>query len=148
MISRFVFFIYISFSLSSCFVRKEKPEDVLRNFIGQQFSGNISKNYLLKKTMGDLYKEYNEISDDTFRKIYIDTKYKKRKFKIHFKRCNKNKCYITYSINYTIIKSRAGEAEVEVKKIATLMKVGESLWKISNITNIKTYLEPEQIIVK
>jgi hypothetical protein len=120
----------------------------LKNFIGQQFSGNISKDYLLKKTTGDLYKEYNKISGDTFKKIYIDTKYKKRRFKIHFKKCNKKKCSITYSINYTIINHKAGETVVEIKKIATLIKAAESLWKISNITNIKTYLEPEQIIVK
>jgi len=45
------------------------------------------------------------------------------------------------------VKKGAG-TEVEIKKMATLLKNEKDIWKISNITNIKTYYEPSEIIVK
>ena len=148
MMVRVIVLLIFSQLLTSCFVSKDGPEGTLKGFIARQFSGNVSKSEILGDTTGALYNEYNNMSDELFDKIYKSNKYKKGKINIHFKKCNENRCSITYSINYTMgIKKGAG-TEVEIKKMATLLKNEKDIWKISNIMNIKTYYEPSEIIVK
>ena len=148
MIIRLVLIFIFSQLLVSCFVSKDGPEGTLKGFIARQFSGKVNKNEILKKTTGILYDEYNNMSDELFERIYKSKEYKKRKLNIHFKKCNKDKCSITYSINYTMSMKKGVDTEVEIKKMATLLKSEKDIWKISNITNIKTYYEPSEIIVK
>ena len=58
------------------------PEAVLRDFIHKQFNGKLTREDVLKKTTGELFKEYSKMTDDTFRDLFLQKKLTQKKLKI------------------------------------------------------------------
>lgn len=142
--SMILFFIFFSF-FSSCSSRKN-PEEVLRNYVNYRFSGHQDKDYILKQTTGPLYDSINLQNDEDFEKFCMDVKnYRKKKFSINIQECSETHCSITYVIKYNVIKDKIKAYSIDVKKIAEL-ELEDNKWKISDVSNIKTYIDSKQQI--
>lgn len=72
---------------------------------------------------------------------------KKADTKIINSKCESSKCIVTFIVDYTYQFKEEGTKSYknEVKKIAEVEKV-DGDWKISNVTNLKTYIEAQEPI--
>ena len=129
----------------SCTGRDTGPEGTLREYISYRFSKNQNKTKLLKKTTGELYQDLNSLSEEVLNALVDVRKYRRGSLKINLKKCSENLCHITYTLK--IIKKKDGrpDFEIEVKKIARLEREEEE-WKISKISELKSYFETEKTI--
>lgn len=80
------------------------------------------------------------MNDKEFDHFTKNIKYKKKKFKVILKKCNDSRCFITYILTYAQPLPNNPDFEIEVKKIAEL-KNQEGLWRITNVNNVKSYIE-------
>ena len=120
--------------------KSESPEEKLQEFVDYRFQTNQSKDKLLSYLTGKLHSAIESMSEEEFGKFIENLKYKKKKFKIVLKKCSDEKCFITYVLSYTQPVPKNPDFEVEVKKIAEMERV-EDQWKISNVSNVKSYIE-------
>ena len=123
----------------------------------------------LKLALLDLKQKKNSerVEDrEDFSNFIHTNKLLKRSFKILFKKCEKvvyeqsgkdkikngmekDICYITYTVGFDRYDKRLDEDNakrnylIEVKKIATLEKISNK-WMISDINNIKTYIDSKK----
>lgn len=134
-----VLFIVLSIVFLSC-SKKEDPESVLMDYINYRFSSNQNKNFLLENTTGVLRDRIESMSDKEFQEFIDMTKYKKGKFKVLLKKCTEEKCFITYALKYIHFIKGKKAYEIEVKKIAEILKTDQK-WRISNINNLKSYVD-------
>ena len=123
----------------SCTKSGSSPEAALRKYINYRFSSGQSKNELLNRTTGELNKVLDSFSEEQLNQIVNSNQYKKRKLKINLKNCSPQKCHITYTLAFSKVKTKAKEFDIDVKKIATIILV-DGKWKISDISDIKTYV--------
>ncbi len=123
--------------LISCTKRADNPEQVLRDFIEIRFKNSQDIGTLLTYATGDFKTSLETMTD---RDIEFFTKHglKKRKLEITNSICQESTCSITYIISLDEYNGDTLQNSSELKKIAKLELVGED-WKISDITNIKTY---------
>ena len=133
--------------LTSCLGPENNPEVVLRDFIQKQFNGKLTRQDVLKRTTGELFEEYSNMTDETFDSLFLQKKLVKKKVKVSFKKCSALKCSITFSIAYDVYESKNIKNVVETKKIASLLK-DNSGWKIEKIVNLKSYFENSPIKIK
>ena len=68
---KLILFIVFSFALSSCLGPENNPEAVLRDFIQKQFDGKLTRKDVLKRTTGELFKEYSKMTDETFKNLSL-----------------------------------------------------------------------------
>lgn len=128
---------------ASCQSKQESPEAVLEKYVEGRFSESGSKDDLLKLTSGALYAQINEMSPDEFAKFVGLNGIKRGKFKVLNKKCKEDKCFITYFLSYRDSSDKPAEfAEVEVKKIAEI-ELEDKRWKISDISNLKTFINSQ-----
>ena len=143
-----ILFIVFSFVFSSCLGPENNPEAVLRDFIQKQFDGKLTRKDVLKRTTGELFKEYSKMTDETFKNLFLKKRLVKKKVKINFKKCSDLRCSITFSIAYDAYENKEIKNMVETKKIASLLKDNKDVWKIEKIVNLKTYFENSPIKVR
>ncbi len=131
------------FCFCSC-DRVQTPEGTLENFVRLRFSGESNRPKLLNYLSGALHDHITRMSDEDFERFTDSSKIKESRFTIDLKKCEEDKCYITYTISYTLRESKTVSHGAEVKKIAELLKT-EEIWRINSISNVKSYIEAEGI---
>ena len=129
----------------ACAKKDIGPEDTLRDYIRYRFSKNQDKETLLKKTTGELYEDLNALDEKTLNALVNVETYRRGSLRINLKKCKPTRCYITYTLAITKRKDGKKDFEIEVKKIAQIEREGE-VWKISKITELKSYFGAEKPI--
>ncbi len=132
--------ILLTLFIYSCDKGPTSPEGLLKMYVQDITSKKLDRDYFNKYTTGKLLETITALDDDEFSN-YVDlSKIKNPRLKISNKNCAGNECVLTYFVKYDVNKGDNKQFESEIKKIATLVKEGES-WKISEVTNVKTYHE-------
>ncbi|MBL6988211.1 MAG: hypothetical protein ISR65_00445 [Bacteriovoracaceae bacterium] len=122
------------------------PEGVLNKYINYRFSKDQDRDKLLAMTSGQLNKQLLEKDEAAFEEFAQGVRdLKKKKFSIILKKCDEQKCYITYLISYDVIKEGSKKYNVEVKKIAELEKISGN-WKVTDVNNLKTFIDSKESI--
>ena len=134
----------LSFFLA-CTGKDIGPEGALREYIDYRFSKNQKKTKLLEKTTGELYQDLNSFSEESLNTLVDFKKYRRGSLKINLKKCNQNLCHITYTLRVAKKKNGHQDFEIETKKIAQL-ELEDKVWKISKISELKSYFEAEKAI--
>ncbi len=129
--------------LVSCDKGVKTPEGLLTKYIEEITESSLSQEDLDNFLAEDLLKSVSALSEDEYKNFLNKNKVKSPRIKILNKSCVTQKCTLTYVISY-----KAGEnhsVDSEIKKVAILKKVEELGWRISEVTNVKTFydvLEP------
>ncbi|MBL7664141.1 MAG: hypothetical protein JNM93_03325 [Bacteriovoracaceae bacterium] len=131
-------------TLISC-QSQNSPENVLSSFVKQNFAGKLSKSDLSDMTTGKLKAYIDELSDEELDAYLSLENNKYNKLKILHKACEAEKCFLTYTINYSTTQDDKKTFETDTKKIAEIV-LENKLWKISNIEHIKTYHDAKEEI--
>ena len=79
---------------------------------------------------------------DDFKSFLLKNKVKNPKIKVLNKNCIGAKCILTYVITYQTGKDYSFNSEV--KKLATIENIENEGWRISDVSNIKTYFEAQK----
>lgn len=118
------------------------PEQALEDLVSSRFKAS-SRDDVLKLTSGNLKNQILSM-DDSSLKLFLDSEgLKKRKLDIVHKSCEANKCFIKYILKYDDKRSEDLDFNLEVKKIAELIKE-ESSWYVTDISNVKTYINSKK----
>jgi hypothetical protein len=128
-------------------MKKKGPEATLKAYIDNRFSSEVEKDDFKNFFAGELLAEMEGLDEKSIADINAIKGQKKKSFKINFKRCDEQKCFLTYTLVYdTFAKAAVPEdsenvhqnnVRVKVKKIAELRKT-EDVWRIFGISDIKT----------
>lgn len=126
---------------------KNSPEGVLKDYVNFRFEKGQSRSAMLDYLTGPIQEHYSNMSDEEFAKFSDMSKFKKKRFKIIYQNCTEAECSITYTIKYEQM-IESNKTIAEIKRAATLVKIDEDTWKISDITSedSKTHFEGEQAI--
>ena len=128
------------FALVGCDKGPKSPEGMLKMYVNDLTSNEVSREYFEKYTTGPLLEKVQALSDEEFKEFIKIGKLKNAKIDISNKACTGITCNLTYIVKYDIVEAGKQQFKTEVKKIAVLEKA-EELWKISEVTNVKTYIE-------
>ncbi len=132
--------------LGSC-MKKSGPDEILQNYINDRFSKELEKEDFKDYFAGELLEELEGLDAKVIGDLNEVQKAKKKRLAIDFKRCDDDKCFITYTLSYDST-ANAADSEtkvvVKVKKIAELRRL-ENEWRIFGITDIKTFYDYESI---
>ncbi len=128
------------FTLFGCDKGPKSPEGMLKMYVNDLTSNEVNKEYFEKYTTGPLLEKVQSLSDEEFKEFIKIGKLKNAKIDISNKTCTDSSCNLTYIVKYDILEAGKQQFKTEVKKIAVLEKA-ENLWKISEVTNVKTYIE-------
>lgn len=134
----------ILLGLISC-VSNKGPEETLRSFVNNRFVSEVDKEDFKKFFAGELLSELEGMDEEAIKAFNSVKGQKKKSFKVNFKRCSDDKCFLTYTLVYDTTaqaldkqeNERSSGVTVKVKKIAELRKIEQS-WKIFGISDIKT----------
>lgn len=126
--------------LVSCVDDNQGPESVLKNFIETRIGNVVTRELVLEKVTGKMKQSLENISDEEFKKFSDLRNINKGSFKVLSKSCQKNTCFLTYSISYDTNQNGEKTYATEVKKIAEVVNEN-GIWLISDVSNIKTYHE-------
>lgn len=140
----FVLFIFL-ISLVACDKGAKSPEGLINMYVKDLTTSKVDKEYFKKYTTGKLWESVEGLEDDEFKKFIDLSKVKNPRVKILNKNCVVETCTMTYIVKYEVHLDKKDKFASEVKKIAILLKEGED-WKISEVTNVKTYLEAKTSI--
>jgi len=122
----------------SCQEDAKTPEGLLRMYITDITSKKVDRDYFETYTTGKMLEHINTLSDEEFNSFVDLSKVRSPKLEISNKNCEGEKCSLTYVIKYDVVLEDKKEFQSEVKKVASLIKDGET-WKISEVSNIKTF---------
>jgi hypothetical protein len=126
--------------LGSCLKDSLGPESALKSFIDVRIGNVVSRELVLEKVTGKMKQSLENISEEEFKKISDLRNINQGSFKILSKSCQKNTCFLTYSISYNTSQNDQMVFATEVKKIAEVVNEN-GIWLISDVSNIKTYHE-------
>ena len=125
----------------SCDKKAQGPSETLNSFIEYRFSTSQTKEGLLKFMTAKASEEISNLKEEDLADLLKVEKYRKRNFKIISEKCDENKCFMTYVLEYDVLAANSTRDFVsEVKKIAELQKI-DGEWKVANIDNIKTFID-------
>lgn len=129
--------------LSSC-TKKQAPEDVLRKYVDYRFSASQTRDGAIEMLTGDLKEKLKSLTEEELKIFLNSANMTKKSLSIQSSNCTGDKCKVVYILKYE--KSDAGKKPylVENKKEAVLAKEDDS-WKVSEVSNIKTYIESPEI---
>lgn len=132
--------------LVSCSYSPESPEGLIKMFVKDTSTKQIGRDYYEKYTTGDLLEAANSLSDENLENTKMSN-VKKAETKIINSKCEGDKCIVTFIVDYTyqFKDEKINSYKNEVKKIAEVQKE-DGDWKISSVTNLKTYIEAEEPI--
>ena len=129
--------------------RKEKTaEEALIDFISYRFQESQNRDGLLEKTHGRLRNLIASMDEVEFKKYASVNKLQKKSFKIILENCKVDICFITYNLSYVDFKDdkkQEAKFNIEVKKIAKIERENED-WLISDVQNVKTYINSKEKI--
>lgn len=125
---------------SSCNDGAKTAEGLVEMYVKDVTSSSVDRDYFEKYTSGKMLESIKNLSDEEFAKFIDLKKIKNAKVNIVTKTCESLKCTITYIVKYDVFDQNKKAFESEVKKIAKVQKF-EEIWKILDVTNIKTYHE-------
>jgi hypothetical protein len=133
-------FLLFSTFISSC-VDKSDPETTLRTFINFRFDGEGKKDKAIDLTTGELRTMLEGLKGEESKNFWGLKNQAKRNIKINIKNCEKEICYLTYTLSYRQ-KSEQPKSDynIETKKIAKLEKI-ENNWLISDVSEVKTFID-------
>lgn len=129
-------------SLLSC-VKSGGPEQVLKEYVNKRFSNEITKEDFKEYFDGELLSDFDQIDERALGELNQVNTSKSKKMEIEFKRCDEDKCFLTYSLMYSTsaqANEQTSDVQVKIKKIAELKKI-ENKWKITGNTDIKTHYD-------
>lgn len=129
--------------LATACTKKTTPEGVLQDFVSYRFKDGQNMEKLYELTASPLQDRLRDLKDEDLKNFLDSTNLKKRKLKVLLKNCEGEKCFITYVVGYKQSKAEQTNFGVEVKKIAQIVRTGES-WKIADVNNVKTYIEDKK----
>jgi hypothetical protein len=131
--------------LVSCLQDSMSPEAALKNFIESRVGNVVTREYILEMVTGKMKQSLKNISEQDFIKFADLRNIQRESFKILSKSCQKDICFLTYSIGYRTLNKDVGVFTTEVKKIAELVNENGK-WLIADVSNIKTYHESHEAI--
>ncbi len=123
--------------------KKSTPEKTLRDYVEYRFSSGQDRDDLLEMTTGALYDRLAEMEEKDLESFLEVDKLKKKRLKVLLKNCQPQECSLTYILSYSQGEGQPKDFGIEVKKIAQLIKI-ENSWKISDVSNVKTYIEAQK----
>jgi len=94
---------------------------------------------------GNMKKQIEVLDEESFKEVYQAKDLKLKRVKINLKNCSETTCSITYTLSFASLKGGKEAFRSEVKKIAEMVKVDDS-WKVSDVTNVKTYIDSKEPI--
>lgn len=123
-------------------IDKDSPEKTLSDYIGRSFTltNFDEKEKLQELTTGEVKDTLDKLDADSFKRHFVDSKRKFVSLKIKDERkLDDDRYSITYELTYT---SKSGESDDKVtnKKHAVFARQ-DGKWLISEVRNIKTYIE-------
>lgn len=124
-------------------MKSNGPEEVLKEFVDLRFEKELSKSDLEKYFAGDMLENITGLDEAALGNFSQNVEASKRKYTLDFKRCDEDKCFITYTLSYTTTaeaSQKTSDVGVKVKKIAELRRF-DNAWKIVGITDIKTFYD-------
>lgn len=133
--------------LVSCSYSPDSPEGLVKMFVKDTSSKSLGRDYYEKYTTGELLEAADELTDEDLENSKM-ANVKKAKTNILSKKCESDeKCVVTFIVEYDYQFKDKGlkSYENEVKKIAEIVKV-EGNWKLSNVTNLKTFISAQDPI--
>ena len=114
------------------------PEDSLRRFVYERFKVNSDQELLKNLTVNNMNNSLLK-EEDYLKEKNLFKGIKLKKFKILLKNCESSvSCFITYIVKYQ--NENRAKSMIEVKKIANILKI-DSTWKISNVSELKTFIK-------
>jgi hypothetical protein len=132
--------IFLLFILTSC-NNELTPEKVLQKYITMRFnSSNNSSKSFIKHTTTPLSNDIQKLTGSSKDLSNFSRKYTYKKFSIITNMCKQNqtKCSIIFILVYH--SSKQHKEVIELRKMAQLVKTDEG-WKISDISNLKSYYD-------
>ncbi len=131
--------------LAACSPSPKTPEGLLRMYVHDVTTKKVGKDYYLKYTAGDLLSDVEAIDEDELEKrSYLDN-VSNTKVDIINENCREKKCVLTYVVKYETKDGKKSTFAAETKKLAEFVKEDEE-WKISSVTNLKTFFEAKEPI--
>ena len=125
----------------SCDKGAKTPEGLLKMYVNDLTSNaSISKDYFEKYTTGKLWESVVDLDEESFKKFISMSKVKNAKVQVSNKNCVASQCTLSYIVKYDTVEESKKTFKSEVKKVAILVQEGE-FWKISEVSNIKTFIE-------
>lgn len=135
-------FIFLALLIASC-SKESTPELALREFVDYRFEPGQSREKLLDLSTGELHERIESMTDKELEELVNVKDLKKRNLKVLIKNCDEQICYLTYVLRYVKGEEAPKDFSIEVKKIAQVNKVEEK-WLLSDVSNVKTYIESKK----
>lgn len=126
--------------VASCTKGAKSPDGLVKKFAQDIATKNLDMDYYEKFTTGEMLKEIQELGEENFEKNSRMANVTNVKVRILSQTCESDKCVITYNVKYKTKNSDEGKFDSEIKKIAQVHKE-EEFWKMSKVTNLKTFHE-------
>ncbi len=127
--------------LLGCFPKKAQgPEEVLREYVEYRFTQGQTREKLLELSTGPLKEKIESLTEDQFKKHINTGMFKYKNLKILLKSCTEKSCTITYTLTY--YRNQGDGYQTEIKKVAEVDSV-ENVWKVRDISTVKTYIESD-----
>lgn len=129
--------------LISCSKGAKTPEGLVKMYIEDITTKTLSRDYFEQYTTDDLYNKIETMNDDDFQKFASLKMVKNAKVEITNKSCiSDEQCSLTYIVKYDYNGKDNKSFKSEVKKLAIVKQI-EGNWKLSEVSNIKTYLDSQ-----
>lgn len=141
-----IFTILVSLVFISCSQRASNPEGILREFVEMRFSSNQNMSKMISYTTGDFRESLEKMTEEDI-KAFVNHGLKNKNLEISHSKCTESTCSITYILSFDEYDENTLQNRSELKKIAKLVLQPDG-WKISDVTNIKTFhdlKEPIQV---
>lgn len=132
-------------ALVSCSPGPSTPEGLLRMYVNDITTKSVGKDYYLKYTAGELKSSVEEMDEEEIKKSSYMENVKRAKVEVLNKNCQEAKCVLTYTVSYDTVEGDKATFSSETKKLAEFVKQ-EDEWKISSVTNLKTFIEAKEPI--
>lgn len=131
--------------LVSCTKGAKSPDGLIKMFAKDVATKKLDMDYFEKYTTGDMLAAIQDIGLEDFEKKTRMVNVSGVKIDILNKNCENAKCIITYLVKFKTKNKEEGKFGSEVKKVAEVIQ-DEEFWKLSKVTNLKTFHESTKAI--
>ena len=142
---KLILMLIATLAVVACSPSPKTPEGLLKMFVKDVSTKELSKDYYLKYTTGKLKEEIESMDEEELSQRKVFETIKGAKTKILTQNCQQDSCTITYVVTYNNVKDDKTTFSTETKKIAQFSKE-EDGWKISEVTHLKTFHESAEPI--
>ena len=121
------------------------PEGLIRTFVNDVSTKKMDIDYFEKFTTGELLESIQTVGVENYEN---DTRMKSvtgAEVEILSKNCESSTCIVTYIVKFNTKNPDEGKFKSEIKKIAEVKREGD-FWKLSKVTNLKTFHESYKAI--